>query len=327
MATARSVTQVMDVNRRTFLWGATGAAAACAFGGINVYTSGMAHEDVLKITHLEIDLGLRHAFKAFHFSDTHLNFFDAADLSGVSAESRDHYHRRWGRFPQALSSFYASVDYAMMRRMPLLHTGDLVDFANAGNTRVLRHVTRGLDWLYAIGNHEYQHGAPERYAQDTAAVRAHLRPYLPNDLTVASRVLGEANFISFDNARFNLRPETIAGVKKAFGKGLPVVLMCHVPPVYTPLFREHSRRNKMKTHLAMGGAPKPLDAFKATPDPALHYDAPTRAFYDWLRRRKDLKAILCGHMHWPGVDDFSETAKMYVAGGNFEGQANEIVFK
>ena len=67
----------MDISRRAFIGGVAAAAAVKASGMINVYTSGIENEQVLKITHLEIDIGLRHAFKAFHFSDTHLNFFDA----------------------------------------------------------------------------------------------------------------------------------------------------------------------------------------------------------------------------------------------------------
>ena len=61
-------------------------------------------------------------------------------------------------------------------------------------------------------------------------------------------------------------------------------------------------------------------------DPADSHDEKTRAFYAWLRERKDLKAILCGHTHYAEIDDFSETAKMYVAGGNYEGRAYEITF-
>jgi UDP-2,3-diacylglucosamine pyrophosphatase LpxH len=92
-------------------------------------------------------------------------------------------------------------------------------------------------------------------------------------------------------------------------------------------FRENSRKNKLKTYLAMGGKPVRIDEFEIPGNPADKHDNKTREFYDWLRARKDLKAILCGHAHWAQVDDFSDTAKMYVAGGNFEGQANEIVFK
>ena len=316
----------MAISRRNFLFLGAGAVAAEALAGVDVYTSGIENEQVLKITHHEIDLGLRHAFKAFHFSDTHLNFFDAVDFAAVSDKKKLHYHKRWGRFPQALQSYYASVDYAMMRRMPMLHTGDLIDFINDGNERVLRHNMKGLDLHYAIGNHEYQDRGPEHYTNDPEGVRRRLRPYMPNDLTVASRILGGANFVSFDNAFNNLREETIAGVKKEFEKGLPVVLMCHIPPTYTMLFRENSRKNRLKTLLAMGGSGK-LEDIKFPGDPADRHDERTKAFYNWLRARKDLKAILCGHAHWSQVDDFSDTAKMYVAGGNFEGCANEIVFK
>ncbi|MBP3405110.1 MAG: metallophosphoesterase [Kiritimatiellae bacterium] len=316
-----------SINRRGFLFLGAGAAVANAFGGVNVYTSGIENEEVLKITHLEIDIGIKHAFKAFHFSDTHLNYFDAVDFAAVDQKKKDHYHKRWGRFPQALQSFYASVDYAMKRRMPMLHTGDLIDFTSDGNDRVLRHNVAGLDFHYAIGNHEYQDRGPEHYTDDQPGVRNRLRQYLPNDLTVASRVLGGANFVSFDNAFHNLREETIAGVKKEFEKGIPVVLMCHIPPTYTKLFRENSRKNRMKTYLAMGGKPVSIDEFELPGNPADKHDEKTKAFYDWLRGRKDLKAILCGHTHWAQSDYFSDTAKMYVAGGNFEGQANEIVFK
>ncbi|MBE6397248.1 MAG: hypothetical protein E7046_09620 [Lentisphaerae bacterium] len=317
----------MDISRRAFIGGVAAAAAVKASGMINVYTSGIENEQVLKITHLEIDIGLRHAFKAFHFSDTHLNFFDAVDYAAVTDKKKLHYHKRWGRFPQALQSFYASVDYAMMRRMPMLHTGDLIDFLNDGNERVLRHNIKGIDLHYAIGNHEYQDRGPEHYTDDRAEVRRRIRQYMPNDLTVASRVLGGVNFVSFDNAFYNLREETISGVKKEFLKGLPVVLMCHIPPTYTRLFRENSRRSKLKTLRAMGNRTISINDIPLPGNPADRYDGKTKALYDWLRERKELRAILCGHAHWAQVDDFSDTAKMYVAGGNFEGQANEIVFK
>ena len=46
-----------------------------------------------------------------------------------------------------------------------------------------------------------------------------------------------------------------------------------------------------------------------------------------MQAKPKLKAILCGHTHIAEVDGFSETARMYVAGGNYEGRAYEIVFK
>ena len=157
-------------------------------------------------------------------------------------------------------------------------------------------------------------------------MRTHLRQFFGNDLTVASRVIGGANFVAFDNARNQVREETIVRVKAEFEKGLPVVLMCHIPPFYTMKFRENSRKSKKIIGVGMGGDPASFDKMRLPGNPADGHDAKTRAFYDWLRARKDLKAILCGHTHYAEIDDFSETAKMYVAGGNYEGRAYEITF-
>ena len=316
----------MDLNRRQFFFLGAGAFAARALGGYNVYTTGIANETVLKVKPLEINLGIGKAFKAFHFSDTHLNFFDAVDFAAVDEKKQKHFHYRWCRFPQALESFYASLDYARERRLSLLHTGDLIDFVTEGNERVLRHNVQGLDLFYAIGNHEYQSRAPEHYDSDEAGMRARLQPIFGNDLTVASRVIGGANFVAFDNARHQLREETIARVKAEFEKGMPVVLMCHIPPTYTLKFRENSRRAKKIIGVGMGGDPASYDKAPLPGNPADSHNEQTRAFYDWLRARKDLKAILCGHTHYAEIDDFSETAKMYVAGGNYEGHAYEITF-
>ena len=318
----------MDMNRRQFFFLGAGAFAARALGGYNVYTTGIPNETVLKVKPLEINLGIGKAFKAFHFSDTHLNFFDAADFAAVDEKKQKHFQHRWCRFPQALESFYASIDYAREHRLTLLHTGDLIDFVTEGNERVLRHNVQGLDLFYAIGNHEYQSRAPEHYDSDAAGMRARLQPFFGNDLTVASRVIGGANFVAFDNARHQLREETTARVKAEFEKGMPVVLMCHIPPVYTQKFRENSRRAKKIIGVGMGADPASFDKVKARRpgNPADSHNEQTRAFYDWLRARKDLKAILCGHTHYAEIDDFSETAKMYVAGGNYEGHAYEITF-
>ena len=321
----------MNRNRRDFIRcvASAGAFAAFskAFAELKVYTTGIANEQVLKIAPLEIDIGVGKAFKALHFSDTHLNFFDAVDFSAVTDSKKAHYHRRWCRFPQALQSFYATVDYARSNGLMMLHTGDLIDYVSEGNERTLSHNVAGLDFHYAIGNHEYQDRGPEHYTDDQQGVRRRLRRYLPNDLTVASRVVGGVNFVSFDNAMHNLREETIVGVKKEFGKGLPVVLMCHIPPVYTMLFRENSRKAKRTRLIRMGEVSAQTKEMPLPGNPADRHNESTRAFYAWLRGRKDLKAILCGHTHCAEVDDFSDTAKMYVAGGNYEGHAYEITFK
>ena len=314
------------MNRREFLGLGVGAFAANAFAELRVFETGIENESVLKVEPLEIDLGLGKAFKAFHFSDTHLNFFDAVDFSAAERPKKDHFHRRWVRFPQAVQSFYASLDYAKRRNLPLLHTGDLVDFTTDGNDRFLGHNLNGLDLHYAIGNHEYQTRAPEHYDPEPEKPRKRMQKFFRGDLSVSSRIIGGANFVALDNARLNVREETIAGVKAEFERPFPVVLMCHIPPFYTAKFLENSAQAKYRIARGLGQDVRRED-YKPGRNVWDFYDQKTRDFWTWVQAKPKLKAILCGHTHIAEIDGFSETAQMYVAGGNYEGRAYEITFK
>ena len=305
-----------------------GAVAAQALGELRVFDTGIPNEEVLKVEKIEIDLGLGKAFKALHFSDTHLNFFDAVDFSAAVPEKKAHFHKRWVRFPQAVQSFYATLDYAKRNGLALLHTGDLVDCVTDGNERFLEHNVRGLGWHYAIGNHEYQDRAPEHYSADEAGMRRRVGRYFPdNDLTVSSRIIGGANFVALDNARANVREETAARGKAEFEKPYPVVMMCHIPPFYTAKFLDNGVEAKKAILRGQGVPESELKGIRRGKNVWNSYDQKTRDFWTWVQTKPQLKAILCGHTHCAEIDGFSETAQMYVAGGNYEGRAYEIVFK
>ena len=151
--------------------------------------------------------------------------------------------------------------------------------------------------------------------------------FVGNDLTVASRVINGVNFVAMDNGERNLREETIARAKAEFAKGLPVGLMCHIPPTYTPRFLKNSNDMRRQILLGQGESedeiaklpyPKPIEPL---------YDERTRRFWEWAREQRLLTAVLCGHTHVEERDRFSDTAEMYVAGGNYEGCACEIAFR
>lgn len=323
-----------DLSRRSFL----GSLAALGVAGVPRASSaaepplriqpirGGGAASVLKITPLEIAVGATKPFGALHISDTHLNFWDVADFCG-EPESETLFGRRWVRFPQALTSFYASLDYAAERELMLLHTGDLLDWNTRANRAVLARALKGVDLHCAIGNHEYHASASAHRAKLTPVeARASLERLLGADLTVSSRVVNGVNLVAFDNARLQLREETVKRLKDEFAKGLPVVLLCHIPPAYTKKLLDASvvsRREillgqgESEAHVASLPYPKPIES---------RYDDRTRAFYDWLRGQPLLKAILCGHLHAQVRDRFSETADLVLAGGNYEGLGLEIRF-
>ena len=282
-------------------------------------------DEVLKVSPIEIKVGATKPFSALHVSDTHLNFWDVADFYG-NAKKEEFFESRWVRFPQALNSLLATLDYAEARGLPILHTGDLLDWNTRGNANLCCRVLKGVDMFYALGNHEYHSSAGKMPEMTRDEKRANVERFVRNDLTVASRVVNGVNLVAFDNGETNLREDTVARVKAEFAKGLPVVLLCHIPPTYTAEFLENAVAMRRQILLGQGESeesiaklprPRPVDEL---------YDAATRSFYDWLRGQGSLKVVLCGHTHVEEAGRFSDTAEMYVAGGNYEGHVHEITF-
>ena len=282
-------------------------------------------DEVLKVTPVEIKVGAERPFRVVHASDTHLNFWDVTDFCGNAARET-FFGERWVRFPQSLTSFLATIDYAESRGLPILHTGDLIDWNTRGNAAVCRRTLKGVDFFYALGNHEYHSSAGKSPEMTREEKRANVAGFVRNDLTVASRVVGGVNLVAFDNGERNLREETVARVKAEFAKGMPVVLLCHIPPTYTPKFIENGLA--MKKQILRGQGVPESELSKLRPGGPIEpsYDARTRGFWDWAREQSALKAVLCGHTHVEERDRFSDTADMYVAGGNYEGFAYEITF-
>lgn len=281
---------------------------------------------VLDIARIELPVGATRPFGALHMSDTHLNFWDVGDFCG-NASREEHCARRWVRFPQALQSFCASMDYAAERGLLMLHTGDLLDWNTRANRTVLARAVKGSDIHYAIGNHEYHSSESSGMPKMThPEARRSLERIFGAELTVSSRIVNGVNFVAYDNGETNLREETVAGIKAEFAKGLPVVLLCHIPPVYTKKFLDNSVVSRRNILLGQGEAESKIAALPYPKAVEERYDGRTREFYGWLRGQKQLKAILCGHTHVQERDRFSDTADMIVAGGNYEGYAYEINF-
>lgn len=343
----------MEFNRRSFLFaGAATALAQCAMGSDGVLSSPLtgggssalpldgplasADSPILKTVKfmpLEIPVGAKEPFRAIHCSDTHLNFMNVADLLGARVVNDLAMYEGRRRQDNPLVQFAACVLKACLGNMPLLHTGDVWDYHCQANYEQAKAAFDAAgDVFYAIGNHEI-HGhwksAPDL---DDEKVRAEMAPYLPNDTRYASRVMHGVNFLSFDNTATGraLIEEQFAFLKREFAKGMPVVVMCHLPFSQPELehqimtgegpFREkYERRRRERGSVTI---PQKKDL------PGLVYglkkeEAKVRS---WLLEQPNLKAILCGHVHAPGQYRLSGTVTEYIAGAAKLGEANEVLF-
>lgn len=313
------------MNRREFL---TRTAAICSAGWFSSYLPVFAQEkeSPLKITRVTIPLPIERELTALHISDTHLSYADERDTDHLRnlAEKR---LRSFGG--QTLEWLKASILYAQEKEELLLHTGDMIDFVTAKNLDLAREAFARGDCFVSAGNHEFCQWVGDGGKEDEEYKMVsfdRVQAFFPNDLRFCSRVVGGINFVAFDDVYYYVADDLIDRFKAEAAKGLPIVAMCHCP-LYTPELFEYSvEKDHEKVAYVIGAPDEDMVNYPEHRFRQQQTNAVTRAFLDYLKNEPQLKAILCGHLHFPWQGQFSETATQYVVGGNFLGEANEIRF-
>ena len=210
----------------------------------------------------------------------------------------------------------------------LMHTGDLIDFTSKANYDAVVEHFAGRDSFVCAGNHEFVPYFWETDKEDAAYKAksyAATQANFPNDLTFAARVVNGVNFVAIDDVFYYTTERQAELFEREVAKGLPIVLLCHVP-LYSPeLFKVAFK--KWRTAAYLCGVPDGMmSRYKKRQVEQQRADKTTMDFVSRLRSEPLLKAILCGHIHTTAFDRFSPTACSYVAGANFAGDAQMVTF-
>jgi hypothetical protein len=113
--------------------------------------------------------------------------------------------------------------------------------------------------------------------------------------------------------------------EKEAEKGLPIVLVCHIPP-YSPRLFDVAMRVWRKGAYLCGVPDEKMGRYAPGELKQQRTDALTRDFLARLRSEPLLRAVLCGHIHKTSFDRFSPTAYTCVAGPNYMGEAQLVSF-
>ena len=282
----------------------------------------------LNLNRITVKVGASKPFKAMHVSDTHFAFCDSRDDERKQKLSAS---RMKGMRP---GEHYLdeAIRVAAAEGAVLMHTGDLIDFTSKANYDAVAEHFAGRDTFVCAGNHEfipYFWDTDREDAAYKAKSYAATQANYPNDLTFASRVVNGVNFVAVDDVFYYTTERQAELFEQEVKKGLPIVLLCHVPP-YSPdsnaLFEASFRKWRAGAYLfgvpdaMMGRYTKPLVRQQRA-------DAVSMEFCRRLRAEPLLKAILCGHVHFTFTDRFSKTAMTYVVGANYGGAARMISFE
>ncbi len=289
----------------------------------------------LNVRNLELHLGASKPFSALHISDSHLIFAGENDNESKVALAA----KRAKYFPQPMEYLQSALCYARKNDMIVLHTGDLCDFVSEANLDVVKAELNPDDFFICAGNHEYSQYVGE--AREDEAYKAQtydkLQEAYPNDLTFSSRIINGVNLVAIDNVYYNITERQWELMKAEVQKGLPIVLLCHVP-FYTEEQCLYGQKGNTASAAYLIGAPESVtslyDKGKEFPEGQewrnrsiqQKSDETTLAFIDWLKCQELLKVILCGHCHYFYEARFSPTAMQYSVGAGYKGDAYVIRF-
>ncbi len=239
-----------------------------------------------------------------HFNlKTPVRFLAIADTHLIYADGRDNKRKfelaQWRRgayeftnIGRNLPYFLNALLYARKNCDLLLHCGDLLDFASEQNMEICDSLMElsGVDYFMVAGNHEYcvygGHGGetPEEKAWAKTEVPKHFK----NNINMDSRIVKGINLIALNNTgREPFTKEYLEFFEKQAAKGLPMILMIHIP-----LYTKELHDIFVKTEPENPG-------FLGTPkkDGSVKLSKNTIAFIERIKKEPLLKAVIAGHSH------------------------------
>lgn len=271
----------------------------------------------MQTIHTRIEIGLSSPIRVLHASDTHLTHADMRD----GQRKVDLAESRLRGFPEADQRLAELGKLSQELGLPIMHTGDLIDFVSLANLEAAKAFADSHDIFMATGNHEFSLYVGEAWEdadyrnQSLAAVQACYK----NDIRMSARIIrnGNAalNFVALDNGYYYFEPQQLEFLKDQVALGLPVVLMMHTPLYERKLYDDARAHSGSCAYLA--GVPDELiadyDSYRYRQQKT---DATTAEFLEYVAGETAIKCILAGHLHVDYDSTFAGRIPQLISGGS-----------
>lgn len=283
----------------------------------------------MKLVRSAVSVGLSAPLRVLHLTDTHFCVTDEADPIRVREMGVRRQRAFEGDDAGCIQRYWdEAVAYARENRLPILHTGDLIDFLSHGNAALAGRLAENEDFFFAPGNHEFCHYVGEA-VEDLAYKMNQLpkiQPAFRSPLLFASRVIGGINFVAVDDGYYLFTDWQRERLEHEVRKGLPVVLMLH-NPLHTDELYSFVMNEGRQPCAYLTGTPERMMACYP-PDRLLQQkpDAPTLRFIDYVLHESGIRAVVAGHLHAGFEGRLPSGVMQYVTDGGFRGCAREIEF-
>ena len=283
----------------------------------------------MRITRTTLDIGLSAPFTALHLSDTHVALADERDdeRKRALAVSRSAYFNQ--PTGDNLALFEQQIDYACTHGLPVLYTGDILDFVSFKNLEYAKAQLDRVDYFLCAGNHEYSQYVGEAFEDVAYRMQTYalVQAYFKNNLLCDSRVMGGINFVAMDDGYYRFDAGQLRRLKLEVSRGLPIVLLLH-NPLHTQKLYDYAVNVDKQPCAYLTGTPEALmTGYSEDRRVQQKPDDDTLHFIDYVNHEPAIRAILAGHLHFDFEDALPSDIPQIVTGGGFRDCAREITFR
>ena len=256
----------------------------------------------VKVLNTELTVGATQPFKIVHASDIHTLLTADSDSKKLKKEGKNRV-RYFGKNPDQKLDII--TDLANENDARIVITGDFMDFISDGNINKLAEFVRETNAIYVPGNHEMEFISPEDEQRLTQAAQRNVRFF--------TEEINGVVFVGIDNTNHRMTQDQLDRLKSVVESDKPVILLLHVPLFQKDMY-DISIQSDGSAYLM--AVPEELmtnySEFRYNDQKA---DAVTYEAYDYITAQDNIKAILCGHVHFDFETQVGKV-KQYVVGTN-----------
>ena len=276
---------------------------------------------MLDLVKSRIEIGLDKPVKLLHVTDTHITHWD---------ERNDELKRKYcgpeDNAERIRKNFLETIEYCNENCDMMAHTGDLINVLTYKSLEVVRDCfATSKNFLAIAGNHEYSQFCGESWEDLAYKMNSYplVRRTLGFDLFFASKQVGGVNVVGVDNGYYHVEPWQLWRLQREAKKGLPIILMMHVPLFEESLFQRVMANSKIaylmgcdEAHLAQFN-----DEFREVQQRPNDDDL---RFIDYVYSEPLIKCVLAGHVHFNHESKLPGGITQFVTGLGVDGVAREI---
>ena len=287
-------------------------------------------ESLINIHPFTVPVGAETPFSVLHTADNHISLADSRNDARKIELARQRQNAFTQNRPELLTKRTEAIfAYAKAQNLPLLHTGDLIDFVSEANLDYARTITRDVDFFGAVGNHEFSLYVGEAWEDEAYKAQSfsHVQTAFPGDLHFHTRIINGVRFIAMDTNYYYVTEELFSLFQQATATPMPTVLLTHTPLYSADLYRQYKRGKPDHMPPYLLGCPEHL--LRSLNEHRYRQqkpDAVTLAFLEYCNQLPCLKAILAGHLHESIVSHTDSGIPQYVVGAGYQADVNLYTF-